>query len=97
MKKPTNAFSLSLLFFLLLLVVSCARVAESPKFTFEATEVKWVDKILKKMDIEEKVGQMIAWRYSGHFVNKDSDYFEQLKSLVVDRKIGGLIIFGGEV
>ena len=97
MKKPTNAFSLSPLFFLLLLVVSCARVVESPKFTFEATEVKWVDKILKKMSIEEKIGQMVAWRYSGHFVNKDSDYFERLKSLVVERKIGGLIIFGGEV
>ncbi|MGD8535272.1 MAG: glycoside hydrolase family 3 N-terminal domain-containing protein, partial [Candidatus Aminicenantes bacterium] len=97
MKKPTIAFSLSLLFSLFLLVVSCARVVESPQLILEATEIKWVDKILKKMSVEEKIGQMVAWRYSGRFVNKDSEYFERLKSLVVEGKIGGLIIFGGEV
>jgi beta-glucosidase-like glycosyl hydrolase len=49
------------------------------------------------MTLEEKIGQMVAWRYSGHFVNKESDYFERIQSLIVERKIGGLIIFGGEV
>lgn len=97
MKKFIKTFSFSLLFFLLIAAAGCVRVVESPQLTFETVGIKWVDKVLKKMSIEEKIGQMVAWRYSGHFVNKDSDYFERIRSLVVERKIGGLIIFGGEV
>jgi beta-glucosidase-like glycosyl hydrolase len=40
---------------------------------------------------------MVSWRYNGKFVNLDSDYIESLKSLIVEQKIGGLILFGGEV
>ncbi|HUU37509.1 MAG TPA: glycoside hydrolase family 3 N-terminal domain-containing protein [Candidatus Desulfaltia sp.] len=49
------------------------------------------------MTLEEKVGQMIAWRYNSHFVNLDSAYVGELVDLVNRKRIGGLIIFAGEV
>ncbi len=97
MSKPSRNLPFILFCVFLLLVVSCVRVVETPRLTFGPIETKWVTKVLSKMSLEEKVGQMIALRYSGRFVNKDSDYFQNLKSMIVERKIGGLIIFGGEV
>jgi beta-N-acetylhexosaminidase len=60
-------------------------------------QVKWVKKTLAKMTLEEKVAQMIGWRYNGRFVNLDSDYVQELVDLVAKKKIGGLIIFAGDV
>jgi len=97
MMKFYKGSYLILLFFLVILAATCARVVVKPGLTFGSSEAKWVDKTLKKMTLEEKIGQMIACRYSGHFVNRDSDYLEKLKPLIVNRKIGGLILFGGEV
>ena len=97
MMKFLKGSYLVLLFFLVILAATCARVVVKPGLTFGPSEAKWVDKTLKKMTLEEKIGQMVACRYSGHFVNRDSDYLERLKSLIVNRKIGGLILFGGEV
>lgn len=88
---------LNLILFLSFLTVSCMRVVETPKLTFGPIETKWVDKMLSKLTLEEKIGQMVAWRYTGRFFNQDSEYIDSLKSLIAERKIGGLIIFGGEV
>jgi beta-glucosidase-like glycosyl hydrolase len=52
---------------------------------------------MKRMTLEEKVGQLIACRYTGRFVNIDSDYVRDLRRLIVEQKIGGLIIFQGDV
>lgn len=49
------------------------------------------------MTIDEKVGQMVAWRFSGNFLNRDSDDLSELRSLIINSKIGGLILFGGTV
>jgi hypothetical protein len=83
---------------LLILQLSCApevvKVELDPRGPAGA---KWVNKTLAKMTLEEKVGQMIAWRYNGRFFNRDSDTVKELVELVVKEKIGGLIIFAGEV
>ncbi len=52
---------------------------------------------MARMTLEEKVGQMIACRYLGRFVSSDSDYLRDLVRLIERQKIGGLIIFGGDV
>lgn len=77
--------------------ISCARVIPKVRLTYGPQEAKWVEKTMKKMTLEEKVGQMLAWRFSGDFVNRQSEYFKELEELVVKYKIGGLILFGGEV
>jgi len=45
------------------------------------------------MTVEEKVGQMIACRFTAEFRNGDSAYIRELESLVARSGIGGLILF----
>lgn len=91
------SFSLVLV---ILITFECARKpapALEPKMTFGSDEAKWVANTMKKMTLKEKIGQLIACRFSGRFVNRDSDYVNDLKTLVVEQKIGGLILFAGDV
>jgi beta-N-acetylhexosaminidase len=77
-----------------LFAASCARVpapATSPRLS--APDGGWVARTLKKMTIEEKIGQMVACRFTGEFRNADSAYIRELESLVVKSRIGGLILF----
>jgi beta-N-acetylhexosaminidase len=60
-------------------------------------QAKWVKNTLGRMSLEEKIGQMIACRYMGKFASLDSDYLTDLVGLIRGKKIGGLIIFAGEV
>ena len=83
---------------MLLLLASCSpRSIYRPRLFFGASEMSWVEKIVRRMSLEEKIGQMIACSYSGQFVNKDSETLRRLEHLIVERKIGGLILFGGQV
>jgi len=87
-----------LLGFILTLSLSCARVIPDLRLGPPGPAGdKWVKKTLSGMTLEEKVGQMIAWRYNSHFVNLDSAYVGELVDLVNRKRIGGLIIFAGEV
>jgi len=78
------------------LTASCVPVAVKTDLAFGPSETRWVEKTLKQMTLEEKVGQLIACRYTGDFFNEESPYLANLKDLVVNRKIGGVIIFLGE-
>jgi beta-glucosidase-like glycosyl hydrolase len=82
---------------LVILSGSCAKVVVKPDLTLGPQEMKWAKKTLRKMTLEEKIGQMVACRYSGNFVNRKSEYFQNLETMIVEHKIGGIIIFGGEV
>jgi beta-N-acetylhexosaminidase len=88
-----------LLGLILILSLSCARaiIPELRLGPAGPAEDRWVKKTLSLMSLEEKAGQMIAWRYNGHFVNLDSEYVRELVDLVSRKRIGGLIIFAGEV
>lgn len=96
-KSMESKIIIIITFFIIIMITNCARVTYKPQLYFGPGEASWVRKIMAKMILEEKIGQMIACRYSGYFVNRGSDYFEELESLIVKRKIGGLIIFGGNV
>ena len=95
MRSPLSSLILGLL---LMLHLSCApEVAKVELSPGGPAASKWAGKTLAKMTLEEKVGQMVAWRYNGFFFNRDSDSLKELVELVVKEKIGGLIIFAGEV
>jgi beta-N-acetylhexosaminidase len=82
----------------LFLVSGCARMpAPAAGLKPVLPDAGWVRRTLKKMTLEEKIGQMIAVRFTGAFRNSDSEYLRNLESLIVTHKIGGLILFGGEV
>ncbi len=95
--KPGRIKHIMIVLSLIILSGSCAKVVVKPDLTLGPAEMRWAKKTLSKMTLEQKIGQMVACRYSGNFVNRNSEYFQNIKTLIVEQKIGGLIIFGGEV
>jgi beta-N-acetylhexosaminidase len=76
----------------------CARIpAPEVRPALVPPDRGWVNKTLGKMTLEDKIGQMIACRFSGTFRNADSEALRKIESLISDQRIGGLILFGGEV
>jgi beta-N-acetylhexosaminidase len=59
--------------------------------------LKWADKELKRMSLEQKVGQLISVGVNATFLNQDSDAFLELKKQVEENHIGGIILFRGPV
>jgi beta-N-acetylhexosaminidase len=55
----------------------------------------WVDATLKKLSLEQVVGQMIFAPFQSTYMSSDSDQYEQLVKLIHEAHIGGLIAFGG--
>jgi beta-N-acetylhexosaminidase len=52
------------------------------------------DKLLRKMSIEEKVGQLVHVGINAKFANRESPFFKDLERHVVENKVGGIIFFG---
>src|SRR6202171_1560405 len=59
--------------------------------------LKWANKQLKKMPLDEKIGQLISVGLNATFLNQDSDAFRLLRHQVVDNHVGGIILFKGPV
>jgi len=62
-----------------------------------AEALKWADKELKVMSLEEKIGQLIAIGLNATFLNQDSEAFKDLRRQIVDNHVGGIILFRGQV
>lgn len=58
---------------------------------------KWADKKLKKMTLDEKIGQMIHIGVNADYMNQDSARFQEFKRQVTENKVGGIIVFVGGV
>jgi beta-N-acetylhexosaminidase len=54
-------------------------------------------KSVKKMSVEEKVGQLVHIGVNARFANQNSAFFRDLKRHVVENKIGGVIFFGAPI
>jgi beta-N-acetylhexosaminidase len=59
--------------------------------------LKWANDQLRKMSLEEKIGQLISVGVNATFLNQDSDAFRSLKHHIEDNKVGGIILFRGPV
>jgi beta-N-acetylhexosaminidase len=59
--------------------------------------LRWADAELKKMTLEEKVGQLISIGVNARFLNRESDEFKELRRQVVENHVGGIILFRGPV
>ena len=57
----------------------------------------WADDQLKKMSVEEKVGQLVHVGVNARFANQDSAFFKNLKRDIEENKIGGIIFFGAPI
>ncbi|HBB95896.1 MAG TPA: hypothetical protein DC054_10945 [Blastocatellia bacterium] len=59
--------------------------------------LKWADKTLKGMSLDEKIGQLISIGINATFLNQDSEAFKALRHQVVDNHVGGIVLFRGPV
>jgi beta-glucosidase-like glycosyl hydrolase len=55
----------------------------------------WVQRTLKKMTLDEKVGQLIASSINAAYLSADSEEYQRLLHLVRDVKVGAFHVFGG--
>ncbi len=54
-------------------------------------------KHVRKMTVEEKVGQLVHVGVNARFANQDSPFFKDLQRHVVENKVGGIIFFGAPI
>jgi beta-N-acetylhexosaminidase len=97
MGNMKRAGFVSIMAALLALGMSCARTAGPltiPSLT--AGDPGWVARTMKRMTLEEKIGQLVTPRFSQAFLSADGDALKEYESLVRDRGIGGIILSAGE-
>jgi beta-N-acetylhexosaminidase len=90
----------AILFILLIVAVwlsGCTSQAPSLKDQSTSDKAQWVELTLKRLTLEEKIGQMIMSRAYGYYYSKESDEYRRLEHLVKEHKFGGLIFFQGDV
>lgn len=59
--------------------------------------LKWADKELRRMSLEEKVGQLVSVGINAGFLNRESDAYKTLRRHVETNHVGGIILFGSPV
>ena len=74
-----------------LLLSGTATAAPAPDPKAEA----WVRKTLKRMTLEEKIGQLVVPGLNGVYTPLDSEAAEKLDRLARARRVGGFHVFGG--
>lgn len=57
----------------------------------------WADAQLRRMSLDEKIGQLISIGVNATFLNEDSDAYRALRHQVVDNHIGGVTLFRSPV
>lgn len=82
----------------LMLTAGCAPAfVEKKDLNLGPVESRWINKTLKRMTLREKIGQMVAFACTGRFYGVEDEEYRRLEDLVRIHKIGGLIVFGGDV
>jgi beta-N-acetylhexosaminidase len=79
-----------------------AALAKAPKVVAykrqpSTAALKWANEELRRMSLEEKVGQLISVGINATFLNQESDAFRTLKRHVEENRVGGIILFRGPV
>ncbi|MFI5127545.1 MAG: glycoside hydrolase family 3 N-terminal domain-containing protein, partial [Candidatus Acidiferrales bacterium] len=69
-----------------------AQKGKAPKPRRAPVDNQWVEKTLKKMTLQEKLGQMVMIYYWGRFTSTESPDYEELLREVKEKHIGGIIL-----
>jgi beta-N-acetylhexosaminidase len=69
----------------------------SGRFELSEKAIKWANKQLKEMTLEEKIGQTLSLGINATYYNQERDSYKELERQVVQNKIGGIILFAGPV
>ena len=89
-------FALLAALVLLPLVVLPSAAPQAPtKPPLDKASEKWVQDTLRKMTLDEKVGQLLAPSIDAMVTSTDSEVYEKKLHLVRDLKVGAIHVFGG--
>lgn len=88
---------LSLLNVFLLLFPFAAITNSQTNFRPSEKDYKNADKLLRKMTLDEKIGQLVHIGINANFINQDSAEFQRLKKEITVNKVGGITVFVGGV
>jgi beta-glucosidase-like glycosyl hydrolase len=77
-----------------MMVILCT-LAGGAQAPLDRASRQWVDSTLKKLSLEQIVGQMIFAPFQSTYMSSDSDEYEALVKLIHGTHIGGVIAFGG--
>lgn len=64
--------------------------------TVDKKRDKFVEKIIRKMTLREKIGQMIVMPLNADFANTESAKFKEMKRQIEQLHVGGFTVFRGE-
>ena len=81
--------------FLLLLAVTVLALPVGAQAPLDRDAAAWVETTLKKLTLEELVGQMVFASISSTFLSTDTQAYDDLVKLVHEAKVGGILTFGG--
>lgn len=62
----------------------------------EAASIQWVEESLKRMTLEERVGQLLMPDTSGILIHEESPEFARLVHAIEELGVGGFIIYNGD-
>jgi beta-N-acetylhexosaminidase len=74
--------------------VTLAAQAPAPP-ALDRAATRWIDETLKKMTLDDKVGQLVVTSVQSLYLATDSDLFDEVARRVVDLRLGGVHVFGG--
>jgi beta-glucosidase-like glycosyl hydrolase len=82
---------------LALIAISASLSARQSRDPFEIDRAgeKWIQSAMKKMTVDEKVGQLIVSSFRSTFMSTDSEDFDRLAKAVHEYHVGGFLVFGG--
>jgi beta-N-acetylhexosaminidase len=63
--------------------------------TLDKTAVQWVEATLKKMSLDDKVGQLVVSSLDSTYLSSDTEIYEALTQKVSKLRVGGFHVFGG--
>lgn len=83
----------------LLLMATTGRTQKTPRkpaapaaSKLTAADVRWVAATLKKMTLEEKLGQLLVVYYFGGFLSSESEQYKELLRQVEKNHVGGFVV-----
>ena len=68
--------------------------APSDPFKLDRDATRWVDDTIRKLTLDEKIGQLVVPSFESGYMSTDSDAFDELSRLVKEFHVGGFHVFG---
>lgn len=79
------------------LLAGCAPAPQTVSIQEVPPTDDWVEETLERLSLEEKVGQLVFPKVYGNFTNTQSEEWKRLTALVSALKVGGFVVYAGDV